>query len=46
MVTIIVIMLPICLITMFVEFLMKLPERRRERRAAAFLRAKYGSYYR
>lgn len=46
MVTVIAIMLPICLVTMFIEFLMKLPERRRERKAVAFLRAKYGSYYR
>jgi len=46
MFTIVVIMLPICLLTMLAEFIMSLPEKVRERKAVAFLRAKYGSYYR
>ena len=46
MFTIVVIMLPICLVTMFGEFLMSLPEKARERRAVAFLRGKYGTFTR
>lgn len=46
MVTIIVIMLPICLITMLAEFLISLPEKARERKAVAFLRGKYSTFMR
>lgn len=44
MFTVVAIMLPICLLTMLGEFLMSLPEKARERKAVAFLKAKYGSY--
>jgi hypothetical protein len=46
MFTVVVIMLPICLVTMLGEFLMSLPEKARERKAVAFLRSKYGTFTR
>ena len=46
MFTVVVIMLPICLLTMLGEFLMDLPEKVRERKAVAFLRGKYGTFTR